>query len=279
MARIKQSVAWWCFVRGDMTPERLVRTAAEIGYQGIDLAPPEYWPLIREHGLTIAAANGHQSISDGLNRREHHDRIEQELLANIRLAEQWRIANLICFSGDRNGLDDATGLEICAEGLRRVAPAAEAAGVNLSVELLNSKVDHPDYQCDHTDWGVQLVKLVDSPRVALLYDIYHMQIMEGDIIRTIKAAISATIIPPAILAATSSTTSRSSGIHRSCERSPPPATTVSWLRNLFRAAIRWRRCSRHIACVMWRCHDPHPAGHDRCPLAAVPKLPPWKDAA
>ncbi|HMO57761.1 MAG TPA: TIM barrel protein [Roseiflexaceae bacterium] len=187
MARIKQSVAWWCFVRGDMTPERLVRTAAEIGYQGIDLAPPEYWPLIREHGLTIAAANGHQSISDGLNRREHHDRIEQELLANIRLAEQWRIANLICFSGDRNGLDDATGLEICAEGLRRVAPAAEAAGVNLSVELLNSKVDHPDYQCDHTDWGVQLVKLVDSPRVALLYDIYHMQIMEGDIIRTIKA--------------------------------------------------------------------------------------------
>jgi hydroxypyruvate isomerase len=187
MPAIKQSVAWWCFVRGDMTPERLVRAAAEIGYVAIDLAGQEYWQLIRDHGLTIAAVGGHQSIADGLNRREHHDRIEREILANIRLAEQWKIPNLICFSGNRAGLDDATGAEVAAEGLRRVAPAAEAAGVNLSIELLNSKVDHADYQCDHTDWGVQVVKMVDSPRVKLLYDIYHMQIMEGDIIRTIEA--------------------------------------------------------------------------------------------
>ena len=103
------------------------------------------------------------------------------------MAEQWKIPNLICFSGSREAIDDTEGADITAEGLRRVAPAAEAAGVNLVIELLNSKVDHPDYQCDHTAWGIQVCQMVDSPRVKLLYDIYHMQIMEGDIIRTIRA--------------------------------------------------------------------------------------------
>jgi hydroxypyruvate isomerase len=186
VAQIKQSIAWWCFVPGALSPEALVRAAAEIGYAAVELVPPEHWQLAREHGLEIASYGGHASIVDGLNRRENHDRIEREILANLRLAEQWGIPNLICFSGSRAGLDDATGAEITAEGLRRVAPAAEAAGVTLVLELLNSKVDHPDYQCDHTAWGAQVCRAVGSPRVKLLYDIYHMQIMEGDIIRTIR---------------------------------------------------------------------------------------------
>jgi hydroxypyruvate isomerase len=186
MAGYKQSVAWWCLVPRLMAPEQLVRAAAEIGYAGIDIAPQEHWGLIRNHGLAISAFGAHASIADGLNRREHHDRIEREILANLRLAEQWGIPNLICFSGNRVGLADDVGAEICAEGLRRVARAAEDVGVTLVLELLNSKVDHHDYQADRTAWGVRVCEMVGSPRVRLLYDIYHMQIMEGDIIRTIR---------------------------------------------------------------------------------------------
>ena len=186
MATIKQSISWWSFIRGDMTPERLVRSAAEIGYAGVDLVEQEFWPLVRDYGLAIAAVGGHKSLTDGLNQRENHARIERELLASIKLAEEWKIPNLICFSGNRHGLDDERGAEATAEGLRRVARAAEDAGVTLVVELLNSKVDHHDYQCDRSAWGVKVCQMVDSPRVKLLYDIYHMQIMEGDIIRTIR---------------------------------------------------------------------------------------------
>lgn len=186
MKRIRQALAWWCFVPNVLTPEQAVQAAVEIGFDGIDLAPREYWPLIQEHGLALPAIMGHRSIEHGLNRREHHDRIEQEIRANLKLAVQWGIANLICFSGNRGGLDDATGAEITAEGLRRVAADAEEAGVTLVLELLNSKRNHPDYQCDRTAWGVQVCQMVGSPRVKLLYDIYHMQVMEGDIIRTIR---------------------------------------------------------------------------------------------
>jgi hydroxypyruvate isomerase len=186
MGRIKHSIAWWCFSRRTLTPEQLVRAAAEIGYDGIDLPDQEHWPLIKAHGLAIAAIRGHESLTSGLNRREHHDQIEREIRANLRLAEQWGVPNMICFSGNRGGLDDETGAEITAEGLRRVARAAEDAGVTLVLELLNSKVNHPDYQCDRTAWGVAVCRMVDSPRVKLLYDIYHMQVMEGDLIRTIQ---------------------------------------------------------------------------------------------
>jgi hydroxypyruvate isomerase len=185
MGRIKQSVSWWCFARA-LSPRELVRASAEIGYAAVELAGQEHWQLIKDHGLAIASTGGHVSIEAGLNRRDQHDRIEQEIRASIALAEQWNIPNLICFSGSRAGLDDSEGAEIAAEGLRRVAPMAEEAGVTLVLELLNSKVDHPDYQCDHTAWGVQVCEMVGSPRVKLLYDIYHMQIMEGDIIRTIR---------------------------------------------------------------------------------------------
>jgi hydroxypyruvate isomerase len=184
----QQSVAWWSFVPRHLSPQAFVRTVAELGYRGVDLVPSEYWSLVTQHGLRISAIAGHQSITHGLNHHDQHDRIEQEIRANLALAERWGIPNLICFSGNRNQLDDRRGVEATAAGLQRVARAAEDAGVTLVLELLNSKVDHPDYHADHTAWGVQVCNLVKSPRVKLLYDIYHMQIMEGDIIRTIQAA-------------------------------------------------------------------------------------------
>jgi hydroxypyruvate isomerase len=186
MSKLKQSVSWWCFARAGVEPEKLVKASAEVGYAGIELVGEEQWPLIKDHGLTIAAIAGHQSLTDGLNKRENHSRIEKELRENLAKAVKWGIPNLICFSGNRQGLDDQAGIEISAEGLQRVAKAAEDAGVNLVLELLNSKVDHKDYQCDRTAWGVAVCEQVNSPRVQLLYDIYHMQIMEGDIIRTIQ---------------------------------------------------------------------------------------------
>ena len=186
MGHIKQSVAWWCFVPNEMTPEALVRAAAEIGYEAIELVGPEYWQLVKDHGLKISAIGGHQSLTDGMNRRENRDRIAQELGEKIELAVKWGIPNLICFSGNCDGIDDAVGAEITAETLRHVAKMAEDAGITLILELLNSKVDHPDYQCDKSAWGIEVCQMVGSPRVKLLYDIYHMQIMEGDIIRTIQ---------------------------------------------------------------------------------------------
>jgi hydroxypyruvate isomerase len=188
MSYPQQSAAWWCFVPQFFTPEAFVRTLAELGYTGIDLVPQEYWQLVTDHGLRITAARGHSSLTQGLNRRELHDHLEVELRANLDLAQQWNIPNLICFSGNRAGLSDAEGAAATADGLLRVAGAAEAAGVTLLLELLNSRVDHPDYQADHTAWGVQVCQMANSPAVKLLYDIYHMQIMEGDIIRTLQAA-------------------------------------------------------------------------------------------
>lgn len=186
MSQIKQSVCWWCFASTGITPRQLLSAAADIGYAAVELVGPEHWPLIKEYGLAIASTNGGLSIEQGLNRREHHEQIEQRIRATIEQAEHWDIPNIIVFSGNRVGLDDKTGAEITAEGLNRVARVAEDAGVTLTLELLNSKVDHKDYQCDRTAWGVEVCRMVNSPRVKLLYDIYHMQIMEGDIIRTIR---------------------------------------------------------------------------------------------
>ncbi len=188
MAAYLQSVSWWCFVPNLLSPQEFVRTAADLGLDAVELLPVEHWQLARDHGLAIAAVDGHASILEGLNRREHHARIIAELQAKIRLAAQWEIANLICFSGSRAGLDDAAGIANTAEGLAQVARQAEDAGVTLVLELLNSKVDHPDYQTDRTAWAVEVCRQVNSPAVRVLYDIYHMQIMEGDIIRTIGAA-------------------------------------------------------------------------------------------
>ncbi len=190
MARIKQSATGWSFIREDFTPEEFIRGAAKIGLSAVELIDQKYWPLAQELGLKIATFGGHDTLTDGLNKRENHDRIENELLASIELAIANDIPGVIVFSGNRyEGVSDEEGIDITAEGLNRVTKAAEEKGINLCLELLNSKVDHPDYQCDHTAWGVEVCKRVNSPRVKLLYDIYHMQIMEGDIIRTIQENI------------------------------------------------------------------------------------------
>ena len=190
MGTINQSVCFGCFTRCDATPEQIIRKAAEIGYKSVEMLPQQYWPLVRQHGMQVAIIIGHDSLPDGLNKRENHDRIERELRANIDLAAANQIPALICFSGNREGKSDAEGRDHTVEGLKRVSKFAEERDVTLCLELLNSKVNHPDYQCDRTAWGVEVCKAVDSPSVKLLYDIYHMQIMEGDLIRTIEENIA-----------------------------------------------------------------------------------------
>lgn len=186
MNKIKQAFAWWSFHRNGVDSTDLVRAAARIGYSGVDLVAPEYWPLIRDHGLVVSAIGGHQSLSDGLNRRENHDRINVEIEATLEIAARNGIPNLIVFSGNRFGDTDDAGVEVTAEVLRRVAPLAEQAEVTLILELLNSKRDHSGYQADRTAWGARVCEATGSSRVRLLYDIYHMQIMEGDLIGTIR---------------------------------------------------------------------------------------------
>ncbi|MDE0044113.1 MAG: TIM barrel protein [Candidatus Poribacteria bacterium] len=182
---IRHSISWWCF-ESLMPPEKLISTAVALGFDGIELVGQQHWDAIRDAGLEIAAVVGHESLGDGLNKVANHDRIEREIIENLKLAEEYSIRRLICFTGNRHGESDERGLEVTAEGLRRVAKAAEEADVYLVLELLNSKVNHAGYQCDCTEWGVEVIKRVASPRVGLLYDIYHMQIMEGDLIRTIQ---------------------------------------------------------------------------------------------
>lgn len=188
MPTIAQSVSWWCFVPERLTPNEFVRAAADAGYIAVDLVPPEYFSLVADHGLKIAAIAGHGPLTVGLNQRDQHARIKKEVEAKIVDAVRYGIPNLICFSGNRDGLADDEGGEITAEGLALLVPLAEREGITLILELLNSKVDHPDYQADHTAWGVSVCQKVNSPRVKLLYDIYHMQIMEGDIVRTIESS-------------------------------------------------------------------------------------------
>lgn len=187
MGSFKQSVSYWPLTSLSKEDARQIY---DLGITGVEMPPPEKYDELREIGFTIVTIAGHRSLTDGLNKKENHQRIADELRASLEIAKKYQIPNLICFSGNREGKSDAEGAENTTEGLRLVARDAEAAGVNLILELLNSKVDHPDYQCDHTAWGVQVVSVVNSPRVKLLHDIYHMQIMEGDLIRTIRDNIA-----------------------------------------------------------------------------------------
>ncbi len=182
--RLKQSVARWCYGKMDM--EELARASAEMGIRGIDLVDPEDWPVLKKFNLVCGIAYGGGSIPEGLNRKENHDKLEQEYRGIIPKIAAAGFPNVIAFSGNRRGLSAQEGLENCVAGLNRIKGIAEEHGVTICLELLNSKVDHKDYQCDHTAWGAEVVRKVNSPRVKLLYDIYHMQIMEGDIIRTIR---------------------------------------------------------------------------------------------
>ena len=182
--RLKQSAARWCYSK--MSLDDLCSNAARIGLKGIDLVNHEEWPTVRKYGLTPAMTPGAGTIPDAWNRTENHARLEKEMQENIERAAAAKVPNVITFSGNRRGMPDEEGKENCIAGLKRVKKIAEDNNVVICLELLNSKVNHKDYMCDHTAWGVDVMKGVDSPNVKLLYDIYHMQIMEGDIIRTIR---------------------------------------------------------------------------------------------
>jgi hydroxypyruvate isomerase len=182
---IKQSVCRWCYSRIPL--EKLAEEAAKMGYKSIELLSQKEVPTVKKFGLTCAMLSSPSSkIENCLNRVENHDFIEKDLHNSIDFAAAEKLPNVICFSGNRKGMADDEGMKNCAKGLKRVLGHAEEKNITLCMELLNSKVNHKDYMCDHTDWGVALCKMVGSPRFKLLYDIYHMQIMEGDVIRTIK---------------------------------------------------------------------------------------------
>ena len=188
-ARLKQSVCRWPYEGVPL--ETLCREAKQIGLQSVELLGEHEWPVTKRFGLTCAMATGPTTIAVGLNRPDQHDRIVAEATRLLPLVTAAGLPNMIVFSGNRAGLSDGEGMEHCERGLRRITPLAEQWGVTVCMELLNSKVDHHDYQCDHTVWGAELVRRVGSPRFKLLYDIYHMQIMEGDVIRTIRTHFNA----------------------------------------------------------------------------------------
>jgi hydroxypyruvate isomerase len=182
--RLKQSVCQWCYAA--MPLDDLCRNARDMGLKSVELLGEKDWPTVTKYGLICAMANGPCTIEVGFNRPSEHDRLVREGERLIPLIADLGYPNMIVFSGNRKGMSDGEGIDNCAKGLARLMPTAEKYGVTVQMELLNSKVDHHDYQCDHTPWGVELAKKVDSARFKLLYDIYHMQIMEGDVIRTIR---------------------------------------------------------------------------------------------
>jgi hydroxypyruvate isomerase len=185
--RINHSVCRWCF--GKVSLDDLCKAAKSMGITSIDLCGPKDWPTLKKYGLTCAMASGAGSIGGGFNHVENHDKLVAGFEALIPKVAAAGLTNVICMSGNRQGLSDEQGLVNCAIGLKRLMKLAEQHKVNVVMELLNSKVDHHDYQCDHTAWGVELCRRVGSERCKLLYDIYHMQIMEGDLIATIQKSI------------------------------------------------------------------------------------------
>jgi hydroxypyruvate isomerase len=186
--RLKQCVTRGCFGRG-MSLQQMAREAARLGAKGFDLIGPQDWPVLKEAGLLPTMVPSASSIRDGINRKENHERMDAGMRESINAAAAAGAPNVIVLSGERKGLPDDQGIDNSVLFLNTIKKLAEDKGVTICLELLNSKVNHPDYQCDHTAWGVEVCKRVNSPRVKLLYDIYHMQIMEGDVIRTIKENI------------------------------------------------------------------------------------------
>ena len=186
---VRQSVSRWCYQKIPL--DKLCAYAAAIGLKGVDLLNPDEFGVPARYGLVCAMGYaGGGEIESAMNRLENHARIEAGFRKFIPLAVKAGVVNVITFSGNRKGMSDEEGAKNTIAGLNRVKKIAEDHGVTICIELLNSKVDHHDYMCDHTAWGVQVVQAVNSPRVKLLYDIYHMQIMEGDLVRTIQKNIN-----------------------------------------------------------------------------------------
>ena len=193
--RIRHSVCKWCY--DDIPLDDLCIAGKEIGLQSVELLMPGDLPTVMKHGMTCAMVSfptgeTPQGITVGriekaFNCIEHHDTLVSIYEPHLKAAAVAGAKQVICFSGNRDGMSDDVGLEHCAIGLQRLLPLAEKLGITLVMELLNSKVDHPDYMCDHSAWGVELCKKIGSENFKLLYDIYHMQVMEGDVIATIRS--------------------------------------------------------------------------------------------
>ncbi len=188
--RLKQGVSYWTYQKW-FDLDALCKEAVRIGLKGIDLVTPEQFTTVQKYGLIPSMTSGTapNTIPIGLNRLENHDKVLESVKRDITLASAAKVQNVITFSGNRKGMPDGEGLENCLIGLNKIKGYAEEKGVTVNLELLNSKVNHKDYMADHSAWGVELMKRVNSPKIKLLFDIYHMQIMEGDLIRNIRAYI------------------------------------------------------------------------------------------
>ena len=185
--KINHSACRWCY--NGITLDELAAKGKEIGMVAIDLLGPDEWDTVKKYGLTCSMVMSNPKgygIPKGFNRIENHEVLIPFFEDLIPKAAAAGLKNIICFSGNRAGLDDETGLKNCAIGLKKLMPTAEKNNIIIQMELLNSKVDHKDYMCDHTLWGVNLCKAIGSENFKLLFDIYHMQIMDGDIIRNIR---------------------------------------------------------------------------------------------
>lgn len=186
--RLKQSVCRWCYNKIPL--DEFAKAVSEMGLKGIDLlTDPNDWPTAKKYGLIPTMVTGAGNIPDACNRKDLHDKLFKDFEENIARAAANGVPNVITFSGNRKGMSDGEGLENTVTILNRAKSIAEKHGVTICLEYLNSKVDHKDYMFDHIGWGVEAIKRVNSPRVKILYDIYHAQIMDGDIIRTIRANI------------------------------------------------------------------------------------------
>ena len=183
--RINHSVARWTYA--DLSIEELCKVVTSIGFSAIDLVGPKDWPVLKRYGLESSMCNGAEiNLVDGWIHPQFHDELVERYTQHIDLVAKAGYTNLVCFSGNARGTTKEVGLNNAREGLRRILPYAEKKGVVVQMELFNSKIDHPDYMADASAWGVALCQQLDSPNFKLLYDIYHMQVNEGDIIRTIK---------------------------------------------------------------------------------------------
>ncbi|MCA6078720.1 hydroxypyruvate isomerase family protein [Fulvivirga sedimenti] len=183
--RIRQSVCRWCFQ--DIPLPELAAASKDIGLQSVELLGPDEWQVVLDAGLTCAIAYGNDhGLTRGFNDPSLHSSLMEQYAKNIPKAADAGLTQIICFPGNRRGMDDQTGLENCARGLDPVIKIAEKHNIVISMELMNSKINHPDYMADSTAWGVALVDKIGSPNFKLLYDIYHMQIQEGNVIATIR---------------------------------------------------------------------------------------------
>jgi hydroxypyruvate isomerase len=187
--RIKQSICRGCLRKAGMDVEQMAATAAKMGVLGLDLVRPEDWDAVKKHGRVATMVPGAGSIKRGLNDKSLHGQFLEDFRSNIQAAADAGWPNVICMAGDRKGISDEEGLDNCETVLKEAVKIAEDLDVVICMELLNSKVNHPGYMCDNTAWGFELCRRVNSPAFKMLYDIYHMQIMEGDLIATIKENI------------------------------------------------------------------------------------------